>query len=234
MWRFACSSLVLYGIRIGGFHARKGPIMGRPYAIKNQGWASKIPPNNRTFPCMEATSLVGGMEVWYGASAVWHPTVQSYLGLASLGWLTDLTRPDSEGLTDWPHQRLCHYWIAAYLPYIFFNFAWLIWWRTICILYKSDGPSFSFSSLNLDSEPTTNNQHEISWNHCHGNCHPGNPGRGLPKTTTGWDLFTDPDRSSKGPSNSSRISIERRQKKSLTCGRQLDDNWWQLLLYSIA
>ena len=25
---FACSSLVLYGIRIGGFHARKGPIIG--------------------------------------------------------------------------------------------------------------------------------------------------------------------------------------------------------------
>ena len=40
-----------------GFHARKGPIMGRPYAIKKQRGASKIPPNNRTFPCMEATSL---------------------------------------------------------------------------------------------------------------------------------------------------------------------------------
>ena len=31
---FACSSLVLYGIRIGGFHARKGSIMGRPCVPK--------------------------------------------------------------------------------------------------------------------------------------------------------------------------------------------------------
>ena len=62
----SCSSLVLYVIRIVGFHARKGPIRGGfmhgknllgapligpfsawkliiPYAIKNQRGASKIP-----------------------------------------------------------------------------------------------------------------------------------------------------------------------------------------------
>ena len=42
LFYFACSSLVIYGIRIVGFHARKGPIIGCPESIKNQRGASKI------------------------------------------------------------------------------------------------------------------------------------------------------------------------------------------------
>ena len=44
----SCSSLVLYVIRIGGFHARKESIRGAP---------------NRTFPCMKPP-LIGPFRAW--------------------------------------------------------------------------------------------------------------------------------------------------------------------------
>ena len=48
---FACSSLVLYGIRIGGFHARKGSIMGRPLWHKRAGVAiPRLEPRHRGGP----------------------------------------------------------------------------------------------------------------------------------------------------------------------------------------
>ena len=59
------------------------------------------------------------------------------------------------GLTNWPHQRLCHYWIAAYLPYIFFNFAWLIWWRMATYIKRQFSVSFSQSEFRQQTKQTT-------------------------------------------------------------------------------
>ena len=69
---FACSSLVLYGLRIIGFHARKGPVKyRRHYAIKNQRSAS----NNDPFGnfCI-LKPLVGALIaelVLYGIRLLW-------------------------------------------------------------------------------------------------------------------------------------------------------------------
>ena len=46
-----CLSLVLYGIRIGGFHAHKGPSRGGFHARKKSIRSAY----NRSFPCLEAT-----------------------------------------------------------------------------------------------------------------------------------------------------------------------------------